>query len=116
MKDLEKYFRDYNSCAGDTIETFDTTVKRDFYNLKITPGFNVSSFSMTNNLSHHRDLAIKNVFNFRIGTIRCIAVRGCWIDHKSKAKKRGRLSDYTCHRRSCYYPLTLDESKLNNYY
>jgi hypothetical protein len=66
-RDLEKYFKNYNSFLADSVVVYNNTSNRDFFNLKIATGCNLSSFTMTNNLSKHRDLVIKNDLNIEIG-------------------------------------------------
>ncbi len=45
-KELEKYFQKYNECVGDSISK-QVKKKRDLFNLRVTPGFSYSSFSLT---------------------------------------------------------------------
>ena len=45
-EDLERYFRSYNRCMGDTINEMNKQTKKSYFNLKITPGINSSSVSM----------------------------------------------------------------------
>ncbi|MCR6639838.1 MAG: PorT family protein [Sporocytophaga sp.] len=47
-KELEKYFQKYNECMGDTIPK-QVKKKRDLFNLRITPGFSYSTFSLKDN-------------------------------------------------------------------
>ncbi len=43
---LLNYFRNFNKCVGDTSEEYRVKKKRDFLNLKITPGINYSTINI----------------------------------------------------------------------
>lgn len=45
QKALEKYFKNYNTCKGDTFTDFSTKPKREYLNIKIAPGINLAKFS-----------------------------------------------------------------------
>ncbi|GAL83604.1 hypothetical protein MYP_831 [Sporocytophaga myxococcoides] len=47
-KELAKYFQKYNECIGDSIFKL-SKEKRDLFNLRITPGFSYSTFSLKDN-------------------------------------------------------------------
>jgi len=44
--DLERYFKNYNACAGTPVVDFDHKINKGKFNIRITPGMNYSSFSM----------------------------------------------------------------------
>jgi hypothetical protein len=66
QKELERYFNKYNLCAGDSIVNYNTKEKREYFNLKITPGIDYSSLSLSN-LSSNRTTDFGSKTNFRIG-------------------------------------------------
>jgi hypothetical protein len=68
--DLEKYFKNYNKCVGDTIavSNIQSTYKKDFFNLKITPGINYSSLIVTwANVFTNTKVDFGSNINFRLG-------------------------------------------------
>lgn len=68
LKDLEKYFTNYSKCLGDSIvEYSNNKTKRDFFNIRITPGFNISSVAVSYALNDTRDIAFKSNLGFRVG-------------------------------------------------
>jgi len=62
-KELAKYFQKYNECTGDTIPK-QVKEKRDLFNLRIIPGLNYSSFSISNYLYK---IDFNKKVTFRIG-------------------------------------------------
>lgn len=68
QKDLEKYFTNYNSSLRDTIIERDNKPIRNIYNLKIAPGFNLSSMLINGiNIRDSKGLAFKNNFSIHLG-------------------------------------------------
>jgi len=67
--DLERYFKKYNECMGDSFIFYDRKKNRAKFNLRITPGINYSSFSMFT-YSHsttYRRIDFDGQTNFRLG-------------------------------------------------
>jgi len=67
QKALETYFKTYNKCSGDTSAVdFSSKPKRNFVNLKITPGFTISSLNLYNyNTTENNDFG-SNI-SYRLG-------------------------------------------------
>lgn len=66
--DLEKYFRSYNQCMGDTIIEKKKKSKKSYFNLKIAPGINSSTVSMPISVeSPFPAFEFKRSEGFRIG-------------------------------------------------
>lgn len=66
LKDLEKYFISYNSCF-DAPMTVITKPKKGSFNLKVTPGIDIASFSMVNPLISAFDYSFEARPDFHIG-------------------------------------------------
>lgn len=69
QKDLEKYFLDCGKCSGDSVLVNTATInkpQRDYFNLKITPGLNVSNISLSGS-SNSVGLDYNNTISFRLG-------------------------------------------------
>jgi len=64
QRDLVKYFTKYNQCVGGSSAGYVNDVKREKFNLKITPGLDYTSLTISN-LSN--DFAFDNKASFRIG-------------------------------------------------
>jgi hypothetical protein len=67
QKELEKYFINYNKNQGETPDLYHKEKKTDFFHLKVTPGVNYSTFSITNKSSPYLDVVFKGKVNFRLG-------------------------------------------------
>jgi hypothetical protein len=67
--DLERYFKNYNACAGNTAIVFDHKLNKGKFNLRITPGINYTSFSMfvISHSTPYRRIDFDNQTNFRLG-------------------------------------------------
>ena len=70
-KDLEQYFKSYNSSFGGPVNEILTQEKKSYLNLKLTPGINFSSASMSFpnelNLQEKTLKTYKNNPSFRVG-------------------------------------------------
>jgi len=71
-KDLEQYFKSYNSSNGETSSEISTTPKKSYLNLKLTPGINFSSASMfhpegENGNVHYTKMNYQSNSTFRVG-------------------------------------------------
>jgi hypothetical protein len=64
--ELEKYFKKYNDCEGIAFVDYDNNKERHNFNLRITPGINYSSLSVSNQLES-RKAEFKSQLNYRIG-------------------------------------------------
>jgi len=64
-KDLTKYFREYNNCEVGSIAAPEVKVKRDAFNIRITPGLNLSSVQLTN--PSLPTINFQNAINPRLG-------------------------------------------------
>jgi len=69
QKDLEKVFKAYNACHGDTsFVNYIHVQNRDFINLRITPGINYSGMTFNNTYSLPiESIKYNNTLSFRIG-------------------------------------------------
>jgi len=65
QRELENYFINYNSCMNSPTNSYIKKDKRDFFNLRITPGLNFSSFGITRDPNMVIDF--KNKVNLRLG-------------------------------------------------
>lgn len=63
---LSRYFQHYNNSKGQTSVSYDTKSKTDFFNLKIVPGIEYTTLSMSNPYSSFRNGEYENM-NYRIG-------------------------------------------------
>jgi len=64
--DLEKYFTHYSKCTGDSLIDHNNKSKRDWFSLKITPGFTMSTILFNHPVSIY-NVAFKNNKSIRIG-------------------------------------------------
>jgi hypothetical protein len=64
--ELEKYFKKYNDCIGITFVDYDNNKGKHNFNLRITPGINYSSLSVSN-LVDVRHAEFNNQLSYRIG-------------------------------------------------
>jgi hypothetical protein len=64
--ELEKYFKKYNDCEGIAYVEYNNNKGRHNFNLKITPGINYSSLSVTNDLDLTH-AAFNSKLSYRIG-------------------------------------------------
>ena len=69
QKELERYFMQYNECAGDSSVVFNPNKNKNIFNLRVTPGINYSSLSIVNPADdyHYKDADFGNKINFRLG-------------------------------------------------
>jgi len=67
QKELEKYFKNYNECLGDTVVVPYTKKSRNLFNLKISPGINYSSLTVKGSSFKNSSTVFSNTYNFRIG-------------------------------------------------
>ena len=65
-KDLERFFSKFNICTGSENEIFETK-KRDYFNLALKAGVNLSSLSIDNSISNLRDTNFGSNINYRFG-------------------------------------------------
>lgn len=68
-RELEKYFRKYNECNGSESKNFTTNSSREKFHLKISPGFNYSTFkisSFNTNTKENTDLGSKMTFQLGV--------------------------------------------------
>ena len=65
--DLVKYFTAYNRSSGDTIVAPINKPKRDFFNIKIAPGLDVSSLSISNRLINSATANFNQNLSLRLG-------------------------------------------------
>ena len=64
--ELEKYFKKYNDCEGVSFVEYDTNKGKQSFNLKITPGINYSSISVSN-IVDLRHAEYNSKLSYRIG-------------------------------------------------
>ena len=64
--ELQKYFKKYNNCQGIASIDYDTDKGKHNFNLRITPGLNYSSLSVSNGLES-RYAEFKSQLHYRIG-------------------------------------------------
>lgn len=65
-RELEKYFRQYNACVGDSSVVYGHKNKRETFKLNIVPGINVASLSVFNG-TFEENLDFTRGFLFRLG-------------------------------------------------
>ena len=65
--DLKRYFKKYNEASGNPTKVFNKKEKRDTFNLKICPGFNYSSVSVSSSANERFNTDFGNQLTFRIG-------------------------------------------------
>lgn len=65
-KQLVNFFVKYNDCSGSEFINFETTQKKDLFNLTIRPGLNNSSLS-TGNILSNSNINFGNKVSFRFG-------------------------------------------------
>jgi hypothetical protein len=64
--ELEKYFKKYNDCVGNSFVDYDNNNEKHNFNLRITPGINYSSLSVSNSIES-RKAEFKSQLHYRIG-------------------------------------------------
>lgn len=66
---LERYFKKYNECAGDSFIVYDHKINRGKFNLRVTPGIDYTSLSVFtySRYSKSRTIDFDNQINFRLG-------------------------------------------------
>lgn len=64
---LEKYIQSYNSSFGDTITEISNNTKRNHFNLKLAPGVNLMSMTISNSLLDSRELSFGTSIGLRMG-------------------------------------------------
>ncbi len=64
---LMKYFENYNQCNGKESLIYGKIEKKDFFHLRITPGINISSVSISDNFYEIYNTEFKNQLGFRTG-------------------------------------------------
>ncbi len=67
QKELERYFKKYNECKGDSFLVYNNKKERESFNLRVTPGINYLSFAISNDLYNYRSTDFGNEINFRLG-------------------------------------------------
>jgi len=68
QKDLIKTFVSHNSCKGDDMKKTYNSIKKDWFNLRLRPGVNFSSYSMNGGgYNGVVDVKFENQVNYRIG-------------------------------------------------
>lgn len=69
LGELEKIFKDYNECVGDSFIVYDQKINKGKINLKVTPGINYSSVSIStfSKLIPYKKIDFDSNANFRIG-------------------------------------------------
>ena len=64
--ELVNYFNTYNTCSGSTVTSYVYKQKRDFFNLRLKPGLNLSSFRVES-LSNDYVLDFNNKISLSVG-------------------------------------------------
>jgi hypothetical protein len=64
--ELVKYFRNYNDCVGENYVDYSKITNREIFNIKITPGVNLSKIALDNGLSNKNDFQM-HYLCFRLG-------------------------------------------------
>ena len=64
--ELEKYFKKYNDCVGNSFVDYDNNNEKHNFNIRITPGINYSSLSVSNSIES-RKAEFKSQLHYRIG-------------------------------------------------
>lgn len=64
---FEKYFRKYNECNGNISLVYGKRDKKEAFQLRLTPGINFSSISVSDNFYEIYNTKFKNLMNFCIG-------------------------------------------------
>ena len=67
QQELERYFKRYNECLGDSSAVYDNKKVKKAFNLRLTSGINYSSLSMHNSIYNRDDIDFDNQLNFRFG-------------------------------------------------
>ena len=67
QKELERYFKQYNECTGNSFVVYDSKKDREIFNLRVTPGINYSSLSISNGTVNSYNADFGNEINFRLG-------------------------------------------------
>lgn len=66
-KELEKVFVAYNNCKTGTFKRYDTSHKKNQFNLTLRPGLRSSSLSIQNSISRRRNTDFDNKLSFQLG-------------------------------------------------
>lgn len=67
-KDLMKFIIKYNECTDADFINYESTQRRDYFNLSIRPGVNLSNLNIQNSLMESSETDYGNKFSFRFGT------------------------------------------------
>lgn len=68
LTDLENYFIKYHECMGKPFVSFSKRrEKKDFFNMRITPGLNYSSFQISRNSYPPHDIMFSQELGYRVG-------------------------------------------------
>jgi len=70
-KDLSKYFKEYNNDFGGTTTDLAETKRKPYFNLKLSPGFNMASLSMSTVVGSQNQRSVSDFGSkagFQIGT------------------------------------------------
>ncbi len=66
QNELERYFKNYNQCIGESFVDYSIKPQRDIFNLKIAAGINYSSLSYSNSQTGD-NIIFNNNISYRIG-------------------------------------------------
>lgn len=67
IKDLKTIFMKFNGCSDCTYKDYDLTEKRDFFNLTLRPGVQLSTLSISNSFNNSQNIDFGMDITFRFG-------------------------------------------------